>query len=71
VATDVVLLCGDYNLTNVRWSMHGVSAFRMSRQARESIVVDGMDTCDLGRLNPIVNQYDVFLDLVFYNFLGM
>jgi hypothetical protein len=43
----------------------------MSRQARESIVVDGMATCDMGQVNPIVNQYGVFLDLVFFNFPGM
>jgi hypothetical protein len=39
--------------------------------ARESVVVDGMTTCDMGQMNPIANQYGVFLDFVFFNFPGM
>jgi hypothetical protein len=33
-----------------------------------SIVVDSMATYDMGQLNPIANQYGVFLNLVFFNF---
>jgi hypothetical protein len=39
--------------------------------AREFIVVDGMANNDLFQLNPIPNQYGVYLDLVYCNFPKM
>jgi hypothetical protein len=32
-----------------------------------SIIVDGMADCDMGKVNSIPNQYDVYLDLIFFN----
>jgi hypothetical protein len=37
------------------------------RAARESTNVDGMADCDMGEVNFIPNQYDVYLDLIFFN----
>jgi hypothetical protein len=39
--------------------------------AREFIVVDRMANTDLFQVNPIPNQYGVYLDLVYCNFPEM
>jgi hypothetical protein len=38
---------------------------------RESIVVDSRSDCDICQVNAIPNQYGWYMDLVFFNFLGM
>jgi hypothetical protein len=35
--------------------------------AKESIIVDGMTDYDMGQVNVILNQYGVYLDLIFFN----
>jgi hypothetical protein len=45
-AIDLVLICGDYNLTIFEWSMHGDDLCPSNvMTARESILVNGMATC--------------------------
>jgi Reverse transcriptase (RNA-dependent DNA polymerase) len=69
---DLMLVCGDYNLTNIKWTLRDGSLLPSNvTSAREAMVVDGMATSDMGQVNPFANQYGVFLDLVFYNFPGM
>jgi hypothetical protein len=69
---DLVLVFGDFNLTGVTWS-HQDDEMCPSNvtSARELIVVDGMANSDLIQVNPIPNQYDVYLNLVYCNFPEM
>jgi hypothetical protein len=57
---DLVLVCGDFNLTGVVWS-HQDDELCPSNvmSAREFIVFDGMANSDLVQVNPIPNQYGV------------
>jgi hypothetical protein len=65
---DLVLVCGDFNLTNVNWAMRDGNFLPSNvTTRRESIIIDGMAACDMGQVNPHANQYGVFLDLVFFN----
>ena len=75
---DLMLTCGDYNLNEVKWTSRfndedddDVLCPSNVTSVRETMVVDGMATCDMGQVNPIANQYGVYLDLVFCNFPGM
>jgi hypothetical protein len=64
-----VLVCGDFNLTGDAWS-HQDDELCPSNvtSAREFIVGDGMANSDLFQVNPIPNQYGVYLYLVYCNF---
>ncbi len=67
-ANDLVLICGDYNLSNLLWvRREGDLCSSNVNSLRETLIVDGMSTCDLGQINNFPNQYGVFLDLVYSN----
>jgi Reverse transcriptase (RNA-dependent DNA polymerase) len=69
---DLVLICGDYNLTDVKWTLRDDELCPSNVTAvREAMVVDGMAACDMCQVNSIANQNGVFLDLVFCNSPGM
>jgi hypothetical protein len=61
----VVLLGVNFRMMNWVHRSSNVSS------AREFIVVDGMANCDLFHVNPVHNQYGVYLDLVYCNFPEM
>jgi hypothetical protein len=63
---DLVVVCGDFNFTGVAWDHQDDELCPSSvASTREFIVVDGgMANNDLFQLNPIPNQYGVYLDLV-------
>jgi hypothetical protein len=66
---DLVLVCGDFNLFEVAWSNQDDELCPLNVTSdREFIVVDGMANSDLFQVNPIPNQYGVYLDLVYCNF---
>jgi len=66
--TDLMLVCGDFNLTDVGWVVRDDELCPINViSVRESIIVDGMSGCDLSQMNNIPNQYGVYLDLVFFN----
>jgi hypothetical protein len=69
---DLVLVCGDFNLTGVAWS-HQDDELCPSKvtSAREFIVIDEMANSDLIQVNPIPNPYGVYLNLVYCNFPEM
>jgi hypothetical protein len=65
---DLILVCGDFNLTGVTWVCREDALCPSSvTSARDSIIVDGMADCDMGQVNSIPNQYGVYLDLIFFN----
>jgi hypothetical protein len=65
---DLVLICGDYNLTNVIWSFRDGFLFPSNvTSAREAMVVDGRTACDMDQVNPFANRNGIFLDIVFSN----
>jgi protein gp37 len=58
---DLVLVCGDFNLTNVNWAMrNGTSLPSNVTSMRESIIIDDMAACDMGQVNTFANQFGVF-----------
>jgi hypothetical protein len=65
---DLILVCGDFNLTGVAWvCREDVLCPSNVTSARESIIVDSMADFGIGQVNSIPNQCDVDLDLIFFN----
>jgi hypothetical protein len=56
-------VCGNFNLIGFAWSQQDDELCPLNvTSAKEFIVVDGMANNDLFQVNPILNQYDVYLD---------
>jgi hypothetical protein len=67
---DLILVCGDFNLTSVTWICREDALCSSNvTAARVSIIVDGMADCDMGQVNSIPNRYGAYLlDWIFkYN----
>lgn len=66
----VIVLCGDFNLPNIKWSLDPVNLFCKPHNfvdANSSLLIDTMSYCGLSQYNCHVNSSDNTLDLIYGN----
>jgi hypothetical protein len=67
---DQILICGDYNLSEVNWMYDEEDGCMISldlRREKSVVLLEDLAFCDLNQMNGISNQPERFLDLIFSN----
>lgn len=65
---DIILLCGDFNLPIIQWNLNNnLNLVRNNINAKSSIVIDEICSCELSQFNSIKNDNNRLLDLIFFN----
>lgn len=65
---DEIIVCGDFNLPNLKWERHESEPFftvNSTFSASESILIDGIKTNNLEQISHIINFQNRQLDLIF------